>query len=212
MESAPGALPRIAIIDHHDSYTRNFLSLLTACVSLPDTDKLLADRVVVIPHTHPALKPENFQRHLFPHLDALILSPGPGKPTEEVDFGMSASLLRHAELVQMPVLGVCLGHQGIATSFGAAIKGLPEPVHGIKRKLTMVADEPGRQRPYGARNILEGLPDGTGVICYNSLAVDEACKCEQYWLQVTDGCSIATRDSRHSVVYGVIRAAYNPGS
>lgn len=157
-------LPRVLVVDHYDSYTRNLLSLLSdAALPTPSSDELAA-RVVVIPHTHPALAPENFAAHLLPHVDALILSPGPGNPANDDDFGTSAALLRAPHLVQVPILGICLGMQGLATTFGGAVRRLTRPVHGTKRALEIVRD---------ASCLMDGIADGTEVVCYNSLVVDE---------------------------------------
>lgn len=168
MDASEG-LPRIVIVDHYDSYTRNLISLIASCFDPLPSPELLASRVVVIPQSSPALAPENFQKHL-PHVDALILSPGPGTSDNAEDFGPSASLLQAPELVDLPILGVCLGHQGIATTAGARIQQLSEPFHGRKRKLFV---DKGVNISDGSRSLMEGVPDGTEVICYNSLCVDE---------------------------------------
>lgn len=164
-------LPRIAIVDHHDSYTRNLLSLLCASVDPLMSPESLAHRVVIIPYTHPALAPENVHDQFLPYVDAIILSPGPGNPMNEEDFGSSTRLLQNPALVQVPVLGICLGHQGIATSSGASIRQLAEPFHGRKRALQI--DEQRYTYADGMKSIMAGIPNGTEVICYNSLVVDE---------------------------------------
>ncbi|WFD44702.1 aminodeoxychorismate synthase [Malassezia psittaci] len=163
-------LPRIAIIDHHDSYTRNLLSLLCATLDLSASPESLANRVVIIPYTHPALAPENVHDHFLPYVDAIILSPGPGDPSNDEDFASSRRLLQNPSLVQVPILGICLGHQGIATSFGASTRQLSEPFHGRKRALVM---EEGAEHSMEMRGILDDICPGTEVICYNSLVIDE---------------------------------------
>lgn len=168
----PATLPRIAIIDHHDSYTRNLLSLICTSVDETLSPELMAQRVVIIPHTHPALAPEKVHEHFLPFVDAIILSPGPGNPSNDGDFGASLRLLKNPSLVQTPVLGVCLGHQGIATTFGASVCQLEQPFHGRKRSLIVEKKE--FERPAGMRSIMTGISDGTEVICYNSLVVDES--------------------------------------
>ncbi|WFC96727.1 aminodeoxychorismate synthase [Malassezia brasiliensis] len=164
-------LPRIAIVDHHDSYTRNLLSLLCASVDPLMSPESLAHRVVIIPYTHPALAPDNVHDQFLPYVDAIILSPGPGNPMNDEDFGSSTRLLQNPALVQVPVLGICLGHQGIATSSGASIRQLSEPFHGRKRALCI--ENAGHTYPDGMKSIMAGIPNGTEVICYNSLVVDE---------------------------------------
>lgn len=78
-------------------------------------------------------------------------------------------LLQHPALCDFPVLGVCLGHQGIAKAAGATIDQLSEPFHGRKRKLFMNETT----RTDGLVSIMEGVEDGTETICYNSLVVNE---------------------------------------
>lgn len=166
---APDALPRLVIVDHHDSYTRNLLSLLSSCFDPAPDPELLASRVAIIPYTHPSLHPECFVHDLLPHVDGLILSPGPGTSENDNDFGPSMALLNDPALQHLPIFGVCLGHQGLATSAGASISQLKEPFHGRKRELIIESDAMnGLQK----RALLNGVKDGTEVICYNSLVVD----------------------------------------
>ncbi|KAL4400231.1 para-aminobenzoate synthase, (PABA) [Malassezia pachydermatis] len=164
------ALPRIVIVDHHDSYTRNLLYLISKCFDPEPSPELLVSRVAVIPHTHPALSPHTFEDQVLPHIDAVILSPGPGTSETDSDFGTSLALLQDEALHDLPFLGVCLGHQGLATGLGATIKQLKEPFHGRKRK---IVKEQGWERKEGFCGIMDGVPDGTEVICYNSLVVEE---------------------------------------
>ena len=61
---------------------------------------------------------------ILPYFHNVILSPGPGRPQEASDFGIGAVVLRETELahlLKIPVLGVCLGHQGMAIEFGGPV-------------------------------------------------------------------------------------------
>ena len=89
--------------------------------------------------------------------DAVLLSPGPGRPEEA---GVCVEAVRR--LGDVPVLGVCLGHQAIAAAFGGTIIRVP-PRHG--RSSRVVRD--------GGR-VLEGLPDAFEAARYHSLAAEEA--------------------------------------
>jgi len=162
-------LPRIVIVDHYDSYTRNILPLISSCFEPPPSAELLNNRVTVIPHTHKALEANEFHANFLPYVDALILSPGPGSAESLSDFGTSMSLLQHPALRDFPILGICLGHQGIAKAAGATIDQLTELFHGRKRKLFMSDNI----RTDGLRSIMDGVEDGTETICYNSLIVNE---------------------------------------
>lgn len=91
--------------------------------------------------------------------DAIALSPGPCAPQEA---GVSVELVRslHREL---PILGVCLGHQAIAAALGGNVVRAHEPVHG-------------RASPvfHNGRGVFAGLPNPVCACRYHSLVVDEA--------------------------------------
>ncbi|PKI83153.1 Pab1p [Malassezia vespertilionis] len=169
----PPMLPRIAIIDHHDSYTRNLLSLITQSIEPAPDAETLANRVVVLPYTHPILTADRIGTNLLPHVDALILSPGPGNPHSKQDFGTSMELLRAQKHAPVPVLGICLGHQGIAVADGAKVVQLATPIHGRRHALSIDSDARDAKRAHEMLSIMENVPQGTEVVCYNSLVVDE---------------------------------------
>ncbi|CAO1636919.1 unnamed protein product [Sympodiomycopsis kandeliae] len=159
-------LPRILIVDHFDSYTLNLLSLLS---SLAKSDQELAEKVVVLPHTHPLLSSqESFAQHVLPHLDAVILSPGPGSPHVTKDFGFGLEFLKNAHQYQIPTLGICLGHQGLAVAFGGTVKRAQSIQHGTTCKLQFKTDSIASQ----GRDLFQGIPNATAVTRYNSLTVD----------------------------------------
>lgn len=90
---------------------------------------------------------------------ALVLSPGPCTPDEA---GLSQDLVRHFQN-RIPILGVCLGHQTIAASFGGNIIKAPRPVHG-------------QTSPIYHQNsrLLSNLPNPFNATRYHSLIIDEA--------------------------------------
>lgn len=101
----------IILIDNYDSFTFNlvhYLGGLGADVVVRRNDKIGADEVI-------AAKP-----------DAIVLSPGPCTPNEA---GICLDLIHRAS-ANIPMLGVCLGHQAIGQAFGGAVVRAPEPVHG----------------------------------------------------------------------------------
>lgn len=94
-------------------------------------------------------------------LDAAILSPGPGHPAKVRDFGACLDLLQLRP--DLPVLGVCLGHQGLVHFAGGKVSPWPGSLHG----------RPSRVRHDGT-GLFRGLPPEFEAIRYHSLAVDTA--------------------------------------
>ena len=90
--------------------------------------------------------------------DAIMISPGPGHPANSRDFGVSGEVIRRATV---PVLGVCLGHQGIALEFGGTVERV-EPAHGQVCRIEHDGDM-----------LFRGVPAGFDAVRYHSLAVTE---------------------------------------
>lgn len=164
----------ILLIDNYDSFVHNLARYFRrlgeqTCVVRNDATDVAAVR---------AMQP-----------DAVVLSPGPCTPTEA---GCSMELVR-ALAGQIPVLGVCLGHQAIAAALGGRIVRAPTAMHG--RVSAIQHDEQG---------IFEGVPNPVSVCRYHSLIVDESSLPEE--LEVTartdEGIVMALRH-RHVLVVGV---------
>ena len=90
-------------------------------------------------------------------LAGLVISPGPCTPA---DAGISVDAVRACS-GQVPVLGICLGHQAIAAAFGASIVPAPRPVHGQTSAIA-----------HDGRGVLAGLPQPFHATRYHSLIVD----------------------------------------
>jgi para-aminobenzoate synthetase len=136
---------RFLIVDNYDSFTWNLAHAAAA---------LTGELPVVLRNDEvdwPAIEARGF--------DAIVISPGPGHPAVARDFGVSADVIRRADV---PVLGVCLGHQGIALEFGGTVSRV-EPAHG---EVATVEHD-------GADPLFHGLPGTFDVVRYHSLAVDE---------------------------------------
>ncbi|MCX8500431.1 MAG: aminodeoxychorismate/anthranilate synthase component II, partial [Alphaproteobacteria bacterium] len=92
------------VIDHYDSFTWNLVDLIAT-----------VNGEVPLVVQHDQISWEEI-RDL--ELDNIVLSPGPGTPLRPEDFAVSRQVLAHSRL---PILGVCLGHQGVAAHFGGEI-------------------------------------------------------------------------------------------
>lgn len=101
---------------------------------------------------------ETFRDTILPYLDAIILSPGPGTPNKVSDFGFNSELIKEADI---PILGICLGHQGIGTAFGAKIIHAPNIKHGQVCKIN-----------HTSSGIFKDLPQEFEGVRYNSLVLD----------------------------------------
>ena len=119
--------------------------------------------------------------------EAIVLSPGPCTPQRA---GCSLQLVRelHAEL---PILGVCLGHQTIAEAFGGRVVRAREPVHGRSFPIR-----------HDGRGVFAGLPQEIIGCRYHSLVVEEASlpACLEVSARTNDGTIMALRHRRLPVV------------
>lgn len=135
---------RILLIDNYDSFTYNLVHLLElASGVLPDVVR--NDRI------------EPFDSGQW---DAVVLSPGPGLPSE------SGGLLTFLGSVigQVPVLGICLGHQALVEVFGGKLRQLPQVMHGVSKSCRILQP---------ADPIFSGLPDIITTGHYHSWVADE---------------------------------------
>jgi anthranilate synthase/aminodeoxychorismate synthase-like glutamine amidotransferase len=138
----PGHAPNVMLIDNYDSFTYNlyqYLAELGAAVTVRRNDQTTLDEIAASDATH------------------LVISPGPKTPDSA---GISlAAIERFAG--QIPILGVCLGHQAIGQVFGGKVVRGREPVHGKTSAVT-----------HDGRTIFRDVESPTTVTRYHSLVVD----------------------------------------
>ncbi|MBY0121359.1 aminodeoxychorismate/anthranilate synthase component II [Bacillus sp. S/N-304-OC-R1] len=133
----------ILLIDNYDSFTFNlyqYLGELGEEVLVVRNDKISIEEIT-------ALKP-----------DAIVLSPGPGRP-EEAGICIKVIQTLHKEI---PILGICLGHQAIGYAFGAEITKANQIMHGKVSKLK-----------HNGLALFEYLPQPIDVMRYHSLVISQ---------------------------------------
>ncbi|ALG08706.1 aminodeoxychorismate synthase component I [Kibdelosporangium phytohabitans] len=136
---------RTLLIDNYDSYTYNVFQLIA---------EVNGEQPVVIPNN-----PDSGARIDLDAFDNIVISPGPGHPARAADFGICANVIQRTTI---PLLGVCLGHQGIATTSGAAVGQAPRARHGHLTSVT-----------HDGSDLFAGLPETFTAVRYHSLRVPE---------------------------------------
>lgn len=145
---------RTLLIDNYDSYTYNIYQELSVVNGVPP---------VVIRNDEWTW--EDVCHYLYEKraFDNIVISPGPGSPTCATDIGICLRLL--LECRDIPILGVCLGHQALGYVNGARIVHASEPVHGRLSEI-----EHNGSRLFD--NIPSGRKSGFKVVRYHSLIID----------------------------------------
>ena len=138
---------RVLVVDNHDSFVHTlvgYLHELGAVGEMVEAD---------------AADAAGFAR-LLPSFDAVLLSPGPGRPR---DAGASVEIVALAAELRMPLLGVCLGHQAIGAAFATEVSEAPELMHGMVSMVT-----------HDGSALFDGIPSPFEAGRYHSLALAES--------------------------------------
>ena len=134
---------RILMIDNYDSFTYNlvhYLEQLNCEVIVKRNDQVSLDEVDSIEPSH------------------IVISPGPCDPDKA---GMSLAIIEHC-YKELPILGVCLGHQAIGQFFGGEVINAQRVMHGKTSKIF-----------HRDKGLFHGLPQGFLATRYHSLVLDE---------------------------------------
>ena len=165
----------IVLIDNYDSFSYNVYQLIGSVE--PDIKVVRNDEYTV--KEIEAMNPE-----------ALILSPGPGKPS---DAGICIEAIKYFA-GKLPILGICLGHQAICEAFGGKVSYAKELMHGKKKTIYTV----------GESKLFAGLGDSFLAARYHSLAAvrDELPNVLRITAEAEDGEIMAVEDKEYPI-YGV---------
>ncbi|MFG2289667.1 aminodeoxychorismate synthase component I [Streptomyces sp. NPDC048595] len=157
-------MTRILLVDNYDSFTYNIWMYLS---ELPDVD------CVVVKNDDPlsSISLEEF--------DGIVISPGPGSPDVPADVGISRTLVASADL---PILGVCLGHQLIGGVHGAKVGPAPKIMHGRTSRIRHSGDR-----------LFRGMAEEFTAVRYHSLALSGIEEPLQVIAEDEDGVAMAIR-------------------
>ena len=168
---------RVLVVDNDDSFVFTLVDYLA---------QLGADVAVVRSRDIP----EGSEHEVLSAHDAVLLSPGPGSPA---NAGASIALVRAAERMRMPLLGVCLGHQAIAEAYGGVVATAAELMHG---KTSFVVHD--------GSTLFEGISTPFTAGRYHSLAVSEGALPPELRVTArTDGGVIMALEHRSAPLRGV---------
>ncbi|KAG9303905.1 hypothetical protein G9A89_005815 [Geosiphon pyriformis] len=157
---SPSFSLRTLIIDNYDSYTYNLLQLWEFADEETDQSKSPLSNVVVIRNDQ--FEWNEFKNNILPHFDNIIISPGPGSPENASDFAICRDVLK---LENIPILGVCLGHQGIGIAYGAKVIPAKRIIHG---QLSLIH----HNGMNSVMSLFSGIPSPFWAVRYHSLVVD----------------------------------------
>ncbi|HEY9563198.1 MAG TPA: aminodeoxychorismate/anthranilate synthase component II [Nocardioides sp.] len=139
MAPTPG---RVVVVDHHDSYVWNLVHLVAA---------VTGELPVVVQH-------DEVEAAYLLGFERIVLSPGPGHPANPADFAVGNEVLLAGTT---PVLGVCLGMQGLVTAYGGVVDRIA-PAHGEVATVE-----------HDGSSVFAGLASPLQAVRYHSLAALE---------------------------------------
>lgn len=162
---------KILIIDNYDSFTFNLVQIVgeyTQDLIIKRNDKITLDEI----------------SELTP--DKILISPGPGRPE---DSNISLEIIKNLGH-SIPLLGVCLGHQGIGIAFGGIVTNAPYLMHGKSSQII-----------HDGKTIYKDIPQKFEAGRYHSLAIDKASLPDELEIsaETEDGIIMGVRHKLHPI-------------
>ncbi len=165
------------IIDNYDSFVYNIAQLVGELGSRPIVVRNDEITISAIERINP---------------DRIILSPGPGSPTNPRDVGICPKVLEHFEGI-IPILGVCLGHQLIGYFYGAKVRHARTIKHGKLSKIKIIQNS----------KIFRDVPNELTVMRYHSLVIDNVPSCLRVLAVSEDDQEIMAIEHVKYEIYGL---------
>ncbi|MGP9631470.1 anthranilate synthase component II [Halomonas sp. AOP43-A1-21] len=147
---------KVLIIDNYDSFTYNLYQFIGEILTTEKNRGSLDDFDIIVERNDQI----EFADIVAMAPDRIIISPGPGSPDDPRYFGVCADVIKELGITT-PLLGVCLGMQGIVHVFGGKVVKAPLPMHG---KISPVTHD--------QQSVFKGVPDQLEVMRYHSLIAD----------------------------------------
>jgi len=159
----------VLIIDNYDSFTYNLYQMIQAMVKeevqVRRNDKISFEEVL-------ELRP-----------DRIVFSPGPGHPANDEDFGVCKDIIKKHDQVDCPLLGVCLGHQGIVQHLGGVVERAPQIVHGKASQIILKRTSP----------LFHRMPNVFSAMRYHSLVAKDD-------ITFPAELEVTAREANHSLI------------
>jgi len=178
---------RTLILDNYDSFTYNLYQYVAALGGNPvvyRNDEITIAEIKKLKPTH------------------IIISPGPGNPTVKKDFGVCAAVIKSFGMSgngmkPVPILGVCLGHQGIIAEFGGKIIRAPEIMHGKTSDISLLGSP--------VSPLFKGIPKTFEAMRYHSLIGEKSSipKCLRVTAETAKNKLVMAVEHKDFPIYGI---------
>lgn len=188
---------KVFIIDNYDSFTYNLYQFVGEILTA-EQSKGGIDKFKIIVRRNDEVTLDDIQKE---NPDRIIISPGPGSPDDVNYFGICADVIETFGK-KIPLLGVCLGMQGITHVFGGKVVKAALPMHG---KISPVN--------HNGKGIFKNIPDQVEVMRYHSLVAENHSipECLEVIASVGDGDSYEIMGVQHKQ-YPVHGIQFHPES
>ncbi len=167
---------KLLLIDNFDSFVYNIYQSLAG-----------------LGHDVAVIRNNEIKEDAAKSYDVIIISPGPGNPESSRDFGACREIILQAGN-RIPILGICLGHQGITSAFGGKIIRAKKPMHGKTSEIR-----------HSGIGIFAGMKNPLRVMRYHSLVADKATfpDCLEVLATSNDDNEIMALKHKSLPIYGV---------